>query len=187
MRREVARPSLRDLAKSAGVTVPTLHHYFGARPQVIDAILEERLRLGREGLAEQAKSDLPFDASVRAFAADLLKSLKAEHDVRLGDVFAVSLAEGLVDSEISPSTLKHIVDPTISTLEERLRGHMAKGEMIQADARAAALMLLSPLLMASLHQDQLNGACVNPMALDALAEEVASAFVRAFAVRPATR
>ena len=50
MRRDSPRPSLRELASAAGVSVPTLRHYFGARPQVMDAIFEECLNLGRTGL-----------------------------------------------------------------------------------------------------------------------------------------
>lgn len=181
MSREVAKPSLRDLAAAANVTVPTLQHYFGGRSQVIDAILEEQLRLGAHGLAAQATSDQPFGASMRDYARALVRALGAARDVRLGDLFAVSLAEGMVDPSISASTLRHILDPTIATLQARLGEHIARGEMIQADTRTAALMLMSPLLLASLHQDQLGGAAHDPMALEAMADELSAAFVRAFA------
>lgn len=181
MSRDVAKPSMRDLAASASVTVPTLHHYFGGRTQVIDAILEEQLRLGGHGLSAQRTSDQPFGASVRDYARALVRALGATRDVRLGDLFAVSLAEGMVDPSISPSTLRHILDPTIETLEARLRDHIARGEMIDTNTRSAALMLMSPLLLASLHQDQLGGAERDPIALDAMADEIGAAFVRAFA------
>lgn len=181
MSRDVAKPSMRDLAAAAKVTVPTLHHYFGGRPQVIDAILEEQLRLGGHGLAAQRTSDQPFSASVRDYALTLVGALGVARDVRLGDLFAVSLAEGMVDPSISASTLRHILDPTIETLQARLSDHIARGEMIEADTRAAALMLMSPLLLASLHQDQLGGAERDPIALAAMADEISAAFVRAFA------
>ena len=182
MSREVARPSLRDLAGAAGVSVPTLHHYFGGRAQVIDAILEEQLRLGAQGLAAQGASDQPFDDSVRDYSRALIRALGAARDVRLGDLFAVSLAEGMVDPAISASTLRHTLDPTIQTLQARLGAHIGRGEMMPTDTRSAALMLLSPLLLASLHQDQLGGAGEDPIALAAMADDISAAFVRAFAI-----
>ena len=113
MRREVVRPSLRDLAAAAEVTVPTVKHYFGGRPQLVDAILAECLRQGREGLDAQATSDKPFAESIADYARALVSALQAERDVRLGDIFAVSLAEGLMDPQIAAATLNHILDPTI--------------------------------------------------------------------------
>ena len=44
--REPARPSMRQLADAAGVSVPTLRHYFGDRTAVFAAMLEEYRRLG---------------------------------------------------------------------------------------------------------------------------------------------
>lgn len=180
MRREVAWPSLRELAAAADVTVPTLRHYFGGRPAVVDAIFEECLRLGRDGLDAQAVSDQPFAQSMRDYAQALVRALTAVREVRLGDIFAVSLGEGLLDTSISASTLRHILDPTIETLEARLRLHISRGEMVETDTRAAALMLLSPLLLASLHQHQLQGAADRPMKLAEMADDISAAFVRAF-------
>ena len=181
MSRDVARPSMRDLAAAAGVTVPTLQHYFGGRAQVIDAILEEQLRLGAHGLAAQRTSTAPFSNSMHDYARALVRALGANRDVRLGDLFAVSLAEGMVDPSISGSTLRHVLDPTIETLRARLKDHVARGDMIETDTRSAALMLMSPLLLAFFHQEQLGGAAGDPIALEAMADEVSAAFVRAFA------
>jgi len=184
MRRESPRPSLRELASAAGVSVPTLRHYFGARPQVVDAIFEECLKLGRAGLDAQRRSEKPFEESIHDYARALIRALATEHDVRLGDVFAVSLGEGLLDIGISQSSLRHILDPTIDALEARLTEHIRRGEMIDTDPRAAALMLVSPLLLASLHQNQLHGAASRPMCLEATDETVSAAFVRAFQAPP---
>ncbi len=181
MRREVVRPSMRELASSAQVSVPTLRHYFGGRGELMAAMLAECLRQGRQGLDAQSRSDQPFAQSMQDYALALVRALAAPRDVRLGDVFAVSLAEGLLDPEVSRPALEFIIDPTLETLEARLRVHMARGEMIQTDARGAALMLLSPLLLASLHQDQLKGAAHRPLALEALAADLSAAFVRAYA------
>ena len=183
MQRQAARPSLRDLAGAAEVTVPTLRHYFGGRQAVIDAVLADCLRAGRDGLDAQRTSDKPFSESIRGYADALIRALQAPRPVKLGDIFAISLAEGFLDPDIGVSTLNHIVEPTLQVLEARLEEHMRRGDMIQADARAAGLMLLSPLLMACLHQDQLNGTHVRPLSTEALAQTVSEAFVRAYAVR----
>ncbi len=186
MRRVSPRPSLRELASAAGVSVPTLRHYFGARPQVVDAIFEECLNDGRSRLAELSHTELPFAASIFSYATALVTALGAERDVKLGDLFAVSLGEGLLDSGVSHSTLRHIVDPTVAALQARLSGHVARGEMIDCDVRAAALMLISPLLLASLHQRQLCGAAENPLCLEQLTRTTSEAFVRAFAAPAAS-
>lgn len=184
MRRASPRPSLRELAAAAGVSVPTLRHYFGGRIQVVDAIFEECLRQGREGLEAQRLSERPFAESVHDYARALIRALGQDRDVRLGDLFAVALGEGLLDHDVSRSTLRHILDPTIEVLESRLRTHIVRGEMIDTDVRAAALMLVSPLLLASLHQHQLGGDTERPLSLDAAAEAVSEAFIRAYAARP---
>ena len=180
VRRESPRPSLRELAAAAGVSVPTLRHYFGARPQVIDAIFEECLKLGRATMDEQSRSDRPFADSILDFSRTLVGALAAGRESRLGDFLAVSLGEGLIDPGVSRSTLRHVLDPTVATLEARLRLHVDRGEMIDTDLRDAALILLSPILLASLHQDQMGGSAESPIRLDDMVETVSAAFVRAF-------
>lgn len=184
MRRDSPRPSLRELAAAARVSVPTLRHYFGARPQVVDAIFEECLKRGRPSMDEQSRSERPFADSILDFARTLVRAMAAEREVRLGDLFAVSLGEGLIDRGVSRSTLRHVLDPTVATLAARLQTHVDRGEMIDTDLRDAALMLVSPLLLASLHQDQMGGAAESPIRLDDLVERVSAAFIRAFGRSP---
>jgi hypothetical protein len=106
--------------------------------------------------------------------------MRAPRQVRLGDVFAISIAEGLLDRDIGPAALRFIVDPAVDTLQRRLRVHIERGEMRRADTRAAALMLISPLLLAILHQDHMGGADCNPANLPAVITEVCDAFIRAY-------
>lgn len=178
------RPSLRQLAAAADVTAPTLQHYFGDRTGVVGALLEEYRRRGeaRLGRASQANGD--FADSMRDFAHALVLGMQATSAVRLGDVMAASLCEGLGDPHVSPLALTYIIDPAVDALVTRLEQHAARGEMIQADLRAAALMLLSPLLLAVLHQDQMKGRDSRRIELHGLADEVSAAFVRAYGARP---
>ncbi len=181
MRREGARASLRDLASAAGVSGPTLRHYFGDRQALIAAVLEECLRRGRPGLDAQRQSGLPLAASIHAYAADLVAAMTAEKSVRLGDMVALSLAEGFLDPAYSRPALDFILEPTLQGLEARLAEHAARGELREGvDLRMAALMLVSPLMLACLHQQQLDGRHVRPLALDDLIESACEAFLHAF-------
>jgi len=181
MRRETARPSFRQLAEAGDVSVPTLRHYFGDRPTLMAAILETYLEAGRRGLEAVAEPTGNLETSIRDYCAALLTAMRAPREARLGDVFAVSIAEGLLDAEIGPSTLRYIVDPSVDVLRRRLDAHVARGEMIATDTRAAALFLISPLLLAILHQDHLGGRDTSPVDLPAAFDSICAAFLRAYA------
>jgi len=181
MRRETARPSFRQLAEAADVSAPTLRHYFGDRPKLMAAILEAYLEEGRRGLEAVAKPTGNLETSIRDYCAALLAAMRAPRDVRLGDVFAVSIAEGLLDAEIGPSALRYIIDPSVEVLQKRLDAHVARGEMVTTDTRAAALFLLSPLLLAILHQDHLGGRDSSPVDLPGSFDSICAAFLRAYA------
>lgn len=178
---DLERPSLRQLAVAAEVTAPTLQHYFGDRIGVVAALLEEYNSRGRTRLDMVSKANGGFSASMRDFAHGFVFGMQARATVRLGDVMAAALCEGLADPQVSPLALAHILDPAVDALAARLQVHVDRGEMIAADVRAAALMLLSPLLLAVLHQDQMKGRESRHMELGDLAEQVSAAFVRAYA------
>ena len=180
LRRETARPSFRQLAQAAEVSVPTLRYYFGDRASVIGAILENYLRDGLDRLERIASPAGTFEESVREYGLALLMGFRAPRQVKLGDVFAIAIAEGLLDAEIGPATLQFVIDPTLESLQRRLSRHIARGEMRDVDTRAAALMLVSPLLQAILHQDHMGGAECNPANLTAIIDEICGAFVRAY-------
>jgi AcrR family transcriptional regulator len=181
MRREALRPSFRQLAQAAAVSVPTLRYYFGDRPGVISAVLENFLLGDLEGLERVARPSGDFSKSIHDFGLSLVRAARAQKMVKLGDVFAIAIAEGLLDPSIGPAALQFIVDPTVDTLAKRLWVHVERGEMIQADLRAAALVLVSPLLLTILHQDHMGGATCNPADLNGLVAEVCDAFIRAYA------
>jgi AcrR family transcriptional regulator len=179
------RPSFRQFAAAAGVTMPTLRHYFGDRSDVVAALLEEYHRLGERRLERVAQPAGDFETSIHEFAQEVVAGMQAANGpVRLGDVFSASLAEGLMDPEIGPLSLRYILDPGVEALERRLAAHIARGEMRPSDVRAAALALMSPILLAVLHQDQMEGSGERPIALPALALEVAAAFIRAYRTEP---
>ena len=175
-------PSLRELARAADVTVPTLRHYFADRDGVVLAVMAEELAggSGPGGPLEIAATPSgPFAESVR----DLLAHADAGFvHGGLTDAHAVGLVEGLRSDAIGPNYLALALDPTVDAFAERLRAHQARGEMrADADPKAAALQLLSPLVVARLHQDRLAGAAGNPLDVSAMLDQQAEAFVRGYA------
>ncbi len=170
-------PSLRELAAAAGVTLPTLAHHFGRREDIVAALLAELGRQGAPYLAAAARADLPFAAGVAALLALVADGL-AEGGVAA--LHVLGLREGLRQARIGPAYVEAILEPTLAAAEARLAQYIARGEMIAADPRHAAIALISPLLIAVLHQQELGGAAVRCLDLPALARDHAAAFVRAY-------
>lgn len=181
-------PSMRELATAAGVSVPTLKHYFGGtdeltdREAIVRAVMEDELASGSEPegpLETAATPSGSFALSVR----DLLQH--ADDGFAYGGLtesHAVGLAEGARSLTSASDYLRLALDPTIDAFAERLRGHQTTGEMrADADARLAAIQLLSPLVVARLHQDRFGGREGNPIDLAAMFDQQAEAFVRGYA------
>jgi AcrR family transcriptional regulator len=174
--RAQGRPSFRQFAAAAGVTMPTLRHYFGGRADVVGAILEAYREAGSKRLERASRPAGPFAVSVRDFVDNFILGMRSE-----SDMFASTLAEGLVDAEIGPRVLQYLLDPALEALQSRLSAHVASGEMRDGDLRAASMMLFSSLLVAVMHQDQMGGAASSPVDLETTAHDIADAFVRAWA------
>lgn len=175
--RDLPPPSMRELAVAAGVTMPTLRHYFGKRDDVVIAVLESIGQAGAEHLAAAAAGDLPFAESIASALHHALAGLRQGLD----DVHMLGLREGMGQARLGPAYLDAILEPSLRAVEARLAAHQARGEMRSGNRRHAALALLSPLVLAALHQRALGGDDVRPLDLDALVTEHAVAFVRAHA------
>ncbi len=176
------RASFREMAAFAKVSVPTLRHYFGDRPGVIVAYLEWRGTLGAPYLAQVATTEEPFAASIRSFLAYTAAGLDR---ARVIELHIVGLTEGLTNPELGPVYLQSILEPTLAAAEARLRLHIERGEMRESDVRGAALMLLSPMILALLHQRDLGGERVRCLDIDAFVDSHAGVFIRAYEATPA--
>lgn len=173
-------PSFRELALASGVSVATLRHYFGSREALVKAVFEQALETGQRHLdrtraPETAHGDL--ESSLRAF---LLRVVTGWTQGFVGDLHRIGLAEGLRNPHTALDYLNDVLEPTLQALEARLEGYRAQGEIVDCDARHAALMLLSPLLLALLHQHDLGGTRCRPLAIPALIDEHVKVFVRAY-------
>lgn len=166
--------SWRELAAAAGVGLSTLTHYFGKREDVVRAVMTADLEQGREPLAILATPSGEFAQSIR----DAVRHLQTGFSYGLSRTVATDLVQCLRHPTLGPAFLELSLEPTIMALEQRLQVHIQQNEMT-GDARTGALLLISPILTAFLHQSELGGHETKPLDLDEFCGRVADAFIRA--------
>ncbi|OYW46883.1 MAG: hypothetical protein B7Z08_01615 [Sphingomonadales bacterium 32-68-7] len=178
--RNLAAPSLRELAAAGGVTIPTVRHYFGRREDLIVALLEDLGVQGEAHLAHARDASAPFAESIERLVQSILTGLS----MGLSEIHALGLREGLRHDRLGPAYLSHVLEPTVLAIEERLRQHQARGEMRPADTRVAALSLIAPQIVAQIHQRELGGCGTRPLNAQSSTREQIDAFLRAYAAEP---
>jgi len=170
--------TLSDLARAAEVSVPTLRHYFGDRDGVALAVIEQAHQDIESFLASWKQSELPVRDALVSFLSSLVFGWRSSP---LGTLFVGGLTMGLEDAEKGHGAVNHVLEPTLQTLEARLGVHRERGELAHGlDLRVGALMLVSPVVLALLHQDGLDGAACRPLDVDALVEQVVDGFLRGY-------
>ena len=162
------RVSLRELAQAAGVSVPTLKHYFGEREGVIVAALEHARRRGAPYLLMMTR---PPDAPLRESILSTMRFLAMGWSMGLDKCHAVGLAQGLEEPRLGPAYVNEILEPTTQAFEARLAHFAASGELVRCSLRVAALALVAPVLLALLHQGSLGGRSCRPLDIDAFLVE----------------
>jgi AcrR family transcriptional regulator len=182
LERNLPPPSLRELAAAAGVTIPTVRHYFGRREDLIVALLQDLNAQGAGYLASAREPAGPFKESVEALVRSVLMGLTRG----LSEIHALGLREGLRNDKLGPTYLEQVLEPTILAVEERLTKHQERGEMRSADVRVATIGLIAPLVIAQLHQRELGGLITRPLDIETFAREHIRAFLLAYAVSPDT-
>lgn len=163
--------SMHELAAAAGVSAATLRHYFGDREAVVVAYLEDCLRQGARYVAMVATEPLHATAAESLGWALGQIRLGLERSP-LGKIHAFGLRAGLESPVLGPSYLRNLLEPTLQCVEARIERHQARGELAGRDPRMLALQLVSPLLLAVLHQHSLFGCGLRPLDLDALLAEL---------------
>lgn len=176
------RASLRELAASAGTSVATLKHYFGDRDGLLTAVMES-MRI--DGAPYLAQASSPTSTDVRESLRAMLQALTgAWSRFQVGRTYAAMLAEGLAVKGLGPSYVTFLLEPLLQMGEQMLQRHIDAGRLMPCDVRQASLMLLSPAVLALLHQDNLSGAGCRPLNLEAFMSAHVDAFLRAFPVTP---
>jgi len=170
--------SWREMAVAGKVGLATLSHHFGKRDDVIVAILEAKRIEGEEPLRILAEPTEGFEASIEQAIGHLSVGLE---DYDVGDLLSLGFSEGINHDRIGPAFVKDGLEPIVQAAINRLRAHQERGEMrSDIDLRAAAIMLVSPLIIAYTHQTSLGGKQSHPIEMDKLKQQIRDAFVRAY-------
>ena len=172
--------SLAELAAFAGVSVPTMKHYFGDRSGLVAAALRT---MGRGGDPHVERTKIPskptFDGSMRDLARELAVAWRT---FGVGRAIGAALAVGIHDREAGPGTVDGVLEPTLQAIEARIAAHVERGDVdVHAtEIRLCAIQFLSPLMVALLHQQELGGVACRPLDVDAFVEAHVDRFLRAW-------
>lgn len=151
-----------------------MNHYFSTRSELIAAIIKHAENEGAPYLVMAGTPSGAFSASVR----DLATMVSRGFAHGLLPLQIIGLAEGFADPQVGDAYIGHHLEPVLLAMAKRLEAHMEAGDMRRSNARFAAIQLLSPVLIAHLHQTALGGIKTHPMSMeDFLAQHVES-FVR---------
>jgi len=174
-----AQASLRELAASAGVSVPTLRHYFGSRDGALAAALQV---FEADAAPWLALTRDPGDGDARASLGTWAPVFVAGwRQFGVGRLQVAGLTAGLGQAALGPVYLEKLLEPVQQALEERLRRLMVRGQLREGDPRVAAVQLLAPLVIVLLHQDALGGDHCRPLEVDGFVAAHLDAFLRGWA------
>lgn len=161
LQRDGVSTSVRELASAAGVSVPTLVHYFGSREGAWRAAVEALGALGAEHVARAAAEDHGPPGPSTRWLLDAF--VEAWTRFGVGAMFGAGLSLGMRSEEVGPAFVNAILEPTLQSAERRIQDHIDRGELPAMDVRIAALALLSPVVLALLHQGALGGDRCRPL------------------------
>lgn len=169
--------SFAELAVASGVSRTTLRHYFGTRDELLHAMLVHMEVLGRRaGERHPEPADLALDDALRQSLDRLVFAWR----VGVGSLFIAGLLWGLGDETLGPAYVQNLLEPLLRGFEERLRSHLRARGMSEQKARHAALALVSPVILALLHQESLHGARCRPLDIEAFLAEHLEHFLRSW-------
>ncbi|MEZ5946999.1 MAG: hypothetical protein R3C13_02865 [Hyphomonas sp.] len=156
---DLSRPSLRQMAAAVETSEPTLRHYFTDRQGVIVAIL------GHIGQREPFSWMVP--GAPHAPPQETLRECfrMLEDGMRQGGfirVHAFGIIEGVADPQVGQAYITHILEPALKAVRQKLSA-ASGGPRTEDKLQAAALAVLSPLLVLCLHQDLLGGDELTPI------------------------
>jgi len=152
--------SLRQFAIKAGVSEPTLRHYFGDRQGVVIAIIGFFADGARDWLRRSAIPAATVEDAVRGYA-DL--AVEGAGTAIFAPAHAFALVESIHDPDVARAYLDTIIEPSLKAIETRLGPALDATETQPGRVRHAAIFLYAPILLAVLHQRLLGGAQARPL------------------------
>ncbi|HCH62312.1 MAG TPA: hypothetical protein DFR83_05875 [Deltaproteobacteria bacterium] len=174
---EDGNTSLRAMAERTAVSRPTLRHYFGSREGAVNAALATAACIGRPH--QERLAELPID-DARTTLTDALRLLvMGWRDLGVGRIHEVGLKTGLEDERTARTYVSDILEPLLQAVERLLVRLVNAERLSPLDTRQGALMLVSPVVMALLHQDGLGGGGIRPLGIESMVDTIVDAFCRA--------
>jgi len=170
--------SLAAMADHAGVSRPTIRHYFGDRDGAVRAALEAGARVGEPFVSGLAA--LPVDDPHDTLRTALRQIVEGWRRYGVGRIHAAGLRIGLEDEATGSTYVAQILEPMLGAFETILTRLVEAGRLGPLEPRYGALALASPVVVALLHQDGLGGAALRPLDLDALIERLVDDLCRAW-------
>jgi hypothetical protein len=147
---------------------------------LIKAVFANALEGASVHLQRARSTEHEGEALEPALASFLQRVVKGWTTGQVGSLHRIGLAEGLRNPGTGLDYLVDVLEPTLQALETRLRGYVAQGVVVDCDPRHAGLMLLSPIILALLHQHDLGGTRCRPLDINALIDEHVRVFARAY-------
>ncbi len=159
LRDDLRRPSLRQFALAAGASEPTLRHYFRDRQGVVIAILEH-IHARAVPLWDVIKTGSPDTATA---VAEYFRVTEAglTHG-GFARAHAFGLIEGMSDEAVGRAYLEYLLDPALDAVSAKMDATPGRPET-ETERRASAFMMLSPILVMTLHQQLLGGKDASPI------------------------
>jgi len=165
--------SLRQFAIKAGVSEPTLRHYFADRQGVVTAIIEFFAEGARDWLQRSAEPAASVEEAVRGYAGLALEG--ADTDT-FAQAHAFALVESIHDPVVARAYLDLIVEPSLKAIESRLAPALDPDGAFPDRVRHGAISLYAPILIAVVHQRLLRGAEARPLDMGAFFNDLSELF-----------
>ena len=170
--------SLRQFAIQAGVSEPTLRHYFTDRQGVVIAIIDYFAEGARHWLARSAEPSADVGEAVSGYTALAVEGV--DSDI-FAQAHAFALVESIHDPVVAEAYLQLIIEPSLKAVEARLAPGVDPDGEAPARTRHAALALYASVLIAVLHQRLLRGAENRPLDMGAFFDDLRRLFERGMA------
>ncbi len=173
--------SLRQFAIKAGVSEPTLRHYFTDRQGVVIAIIGFFADGARDWLRRSAEPAGSVEEAVRGYSGLALEG--ADTDT-FAQAHAFALVESIHDPLVARAYLDLIVEPSLRAIEARLAPSLDPDGAHPDRVRHGAISLYAPILIAVVHQRLLRGAEARPLDMGAFFDDLGALF--AHGLKPET-
>ena len=167
--------SLRQFAIRAGVSEPTLRHYFNDRQGVVIAIIGFFAHGARDWLARSAEPSKTVAQAVSGYADLAMEG--SDTDV-FAQAHAFALVESIHDPVVARAYLDTIVEPSLQAIEARLTPALDPRGVTPERVRHAALNLYASVLIAVVHQRLLRGGEARPLDMGRFFTDLTSLFTQ---------